>query len=173
LYRLNEAQKEIVEKNIRLVYFVLKKAGISRSRSDYEDLFSAGCVGLCTAASVWRIDGSPFSTFAYHLIRHEVIAAVKRSDRDRHRLKPLDELSDYAAVPDEKLEKNEADMLIAGFLNRMDITFCDTDAAIIRLAAKGKDCRQISDELGIGISVVYKAKKRARAALDIWLHEGE
>jgi RNA polymerase sigma factor (sigma-70 family) len=173
LYRLNEEQRQIVEKNIRLVYFVLKKAGISRSRGDYDDLFSAGCLGLCTAASIWRTDGSPFSTFAYYLIWYEVIGAVKHSNRDRQRLKSLDELSEYVGVNDEELEKKEANMLISGFLNRVDAVLCNTDAAIIRLAASGKDCRQISAELGIGISVVYKAKKTARAALDIWLNEGE
>lgn len=171
--RLDEEQSKLVENNMGLVYFVLKKAGIYKSRNDYEDLFGAGCFGLCKAASVWRSDGSPFSTFAYHLIRHEVIAAVKRSDKDMHRLKPLDELSEQMAVPDSALEAKEARMLLTDFLSQSEQLLGQPDATIVRLAAGGRDCQQIADTLLVNLAVVYKAKKRARTVINSWLHKGE
>ncbi len=170
---LDVERRNLVENNMGLVYFVLKKAGISQRRNDYDDIFGAGCLGLCNAASVWRSDGSPFSTFAYHLIRHEVIRAAKRSYRDSKRLLSLDEFCEYAAAPDLELEKKEAKMLMRDFLRNADKLLGEYDAKIIRLAADGEDCQQIADTLGEGISAVYKSKKRARAVIDSWLHKGE
>jgi RNA polymerase sigma factor (sigma-70 family) len=71
-HRLTPEQQELVEKNLRLVSWVMKRYANTRVVRDlgWEDCFSAGVIGLIRAAI--KFDGSrgvQFSTYAAYWIR--------------------------------------------------------------------------------------------------------
>ena len=66
-------QQKIVEANMGLVGKVIKEKVRRLGQPDtpsYEDLFQAGCIGLCEAAITDK--GGCFSTYAYRLIWNEI-----------------------------------------------------------------------------------------------------
>lgn len=76
--RLNDDQRRMVEDNINLVHYAIKKNffGITKS---YDDYFQEGCIGLCQAALRFDPDlGYKFSTYALLMI----IGTIKRYRRD-------------------------------------------------------------------------------------------
>jgi RNA polymerase sigma factor (sigma-70 family) len=170
--KLDERQKALAEKNMALVYFVLKKMGISQSNSDYEDFAGAGNVGLCKAALVFKEGGCAFSTFAFYLIRNEVLRFLIKRGRDKARLTALDSLAEYASEIDADFEKLEADVLIDEFCRCAEKNLGETAAAVVNLAASGKSCLQIAEKLKLSPSAIEKAKKSARLYLETWLMDG-
>lgn len=167
---LDARRRALAENNIRLVYYVLKKMGISRGRYDYDDLFGAGCVGLCNAAKAWKEgEGCAFSTFAFNVIRHEVLSALTAESRHMRKLTPLDERYEYIPAPCGNIEESEARVILEQFLVKAGDRVGKTPIAVIRLAAAGKSCAQIAKTLGISVSAVEKAKRKARAEIELWL----
>lgn len=169
---LDLRQQRLCEENLRLVYFVLKKMGISRVRGDYDDLFGAGCVGLCNAARAWHEGGSPFSTYAFHVIRHEVLGELARTSREE-RHAALGEFDERLPAPESGFEAVEAAMELEAFCRQADRYLGGTSAAVLRLFASGKDCRMIAEKLGLSASAVEKAKKKGVEALKSWLVGGD
>lgn len=166
---LDERRRALAENNLRLVYYVLKKMGISRGSYDYDDLVEAGCVGLCNAARAWREDGSAFSTFAFNVIKHEVLSALSAQKRDRYKLMPLDECYEYIPGVCCGIEESEAKILLEEFFRSAKRNLSETLIAVIRLSMAGKSCAQIAEILGISLSAAHKAKRKARAEIELWL----
>ena len=70
---LNDEQRKVVEQNMGLVGKVIhdRVHGLGQPGFlSYDDLFQAGCLGLCKAAASDR--GGCFSTYAYRLIWNEI-----------------------------------------------------------------------------------------------------
>lgn len=172
MLQLNDEQKKIVENNLGLVYFVLKKAGITRNHKNYEDLFGAGCLGLCNAVRAWDSNKSPFSTFAYYVIRHEVMGLLIRLQRESKRSVSLEDINEQAVSTDENLMNNEALTMISEFLNNSDILLGNFNATVIKLAACGKSNQEIAEILDVSLSAIYKSKKRAKALFELWIDNG-
>lgn len=61
---------QLIEKNIRLVYFVVSKEYPTYLRD--EDIIQSGMLGLCKAAKYWDKRRSKFSTYATKCIRNEI-----------------------------------------------------------------------------------------------------
>lgn len=73
-------QQKIVEANMGLVGKVIKEKVRRLGQPDtpsYEDLFQAGCIGLCEAAITDK--GGCFSTYAYRLIWNEICDELIRN----------------------------------------------------------------------------------------------
>ena len=68
---LNDAQRKLVEDNLKLCHFALHKKGI---RGDsYEDCFQIACIGLCKAAEKFNpMLNHKFSTYAMTCIYNEL-----------------------------------------------------------------------------------------------------
>jgi RNA polymerase sigma factor (sigma-70 family) len=169
--KLDERQRALAENNIGLVYFVLKKMGVSRSFYDYDGLVEAGYAGLCNAARVWREGRSAFSTFAFIGIKHEVLAVLKARGLDRRRLTPLDTVHEYIPSYDCGLEEAEAGILTEEFCRCASQNLGETSLAVMHLSISGKNCVQIAKILGISLSAVEKAKRKARIAVEGWLRD--
>ena len=97
---LTENQRAMVEENLNLVRFVLKRLGVLRCDRRYEDLFSVGCLALCTAALSYKPDKIAFSTYAVHLIRHAIIKELKDGRNDMCRYVSLENCCTGLAVPE-------------------------------------------------------------------------
>jgi len=69
--RLSKEQQNLVENNLRLVYYVVNKQ--DTSRYEYDELISIGKIGLCKAACTFKLSKNVgFSTYAYRCIRNEL-----------------------------------------------------------------------------------------------------
>ncbi len=79
---MTENKEKRVEENLGLVRFVCRK--FSNRGLDMEDIFQAGCLGLCKAAEGFQEElGFQFSTYAVPLILGEIQRFI-RSDAQIH-----------------------------------------------------------------------------------------
>ena len=81
--RLTEEQQKLVEENIRLVYFVIRKYYPNLLKGgEADDWVQIGSIGLCKAAMWFRPDvGKTFSTYAAVCIKKELWKAFTTQDR--------------------------------------------------------------------------------------------
>ena len=94
---------------------------------DYEDLYSAGCIGLIKAADGFREElGFAFSTYAVP----SILGEIKRIFRDDGAVKISRSLKDKAralAIIKEKYEKeNGVEPTVSELSQMMDISISDT-----------------------------------------------
>lgn len=167
---LDARQRALAENNIRLVYFVLKKMGIQKGGRDYDDLFGAGCVGLCNAAKAWKEGGGcAFSTFAFNAIKREILSALAAEKSSRYSFTSLDERLNFLPAPQSRIDEIEAGVAFEEFLKASKTRLGATAGKVLRLSAEGKSGAQIAKKLGVSLSAVQKAKRKARAEFELWL----
>lgn len=167
---LNTEQQALVVGSIGLVYRVMKDMHI---KNDFEDFYSIGCIGLCDAALHWQPGGVPFSTYAYHFIRHALIRQFRylsRGKRSGAKLESLTDTQEALAANDERFEKLEMKAALRVFADNMDTLLGRDDAEIIRLLASGKSIRQTAERMDCPLSAVRHTRKRAAACLTQWLN---
>lgn len=75
---MTDKQKKLAEDNIKLVPYVIKTK-ISLGSDEYDDLFQAGCLALCRAAS--RFDESKGFAFSTYAISY-IVSELKNYKRD-------------------------------------------------------------------------------------------
>lgn len=157
---LSDERRTLVNDNLNLVYFVLKSMGISRQNPNYDDLFGAGCVGLCKAGIKWKKESLTFSTFACHLIRHEIINEMVSSLRAA-KLSCVAE-NVRTAGAEKGFDEIETAMVFYHFCEKSPQLLSDSEAKVLKLVVEGKTCGQAAEILGLSVSAVKKARKKAR-----------
>lgn len=166
--KMTEPERWLAEENIGLVHAVLRRMGVYE---DYDDYFEVGCVGLCKAAIKWKPGSEAFSTFASHLIKHEVInriAYLHKLKRSGCRTCRIDGVEEWLSAPDENFERTE-DMLAArDFSRKLEKLIGDYDAGIIRLLASGMSIKAVAAKAECSPSSVRRAQARARKAYLRW-----
>jgi RNA polymerase sigma factor (sigma-70 family) len=168
---LNDRQRRLVEDNLGLVHAVLKRM---RVKSDYEDMFGIGCIGLCVASLNWREDGLLFSTYAYHFVEHELINHFKHmqnSKRSGKAVKPFDDSDASLAQVDIGFEEIEAAQLKKSLEGSIEELIGKNDADVIRLLLHGSTPAQAAKALKISLSAVYKARERASQRMKSWINQ--
>lgn len=73
---LTQAQQDLVEKNINLVYKIVTRMNMLGN----EDAIQEGLMGLCVAAARYDCNRNKFSTFATHYIRGYIMHYLKDQD---------------------------------------------------------------------------------------------
>jgi RNA polymerase sigma factor (sigma-70 family) len=171
----NERDK-LIEENIGLVGRVIKDKvrgvrGIGIF--DYDDLFQIGCIGLCKAADTYKPGKVRFSTYAYILIRNEILDALEYATLRRNR--------ESLTAPEEFPGRSEPNLFAENMhdLDRLldaahektgGVTAKGIEA--IRLLADGYTHREIGERMG-GASAnnvsawVARARKYLRSQPDI------
>lgn len=91
-------KQELIEDNIKLVYFVLNR--YYPNFANDEDLQQIGMVGLCKAANTWDGKSSKFSTYACTCI----ITELRHEFRDRSRTIPSISLESQLTNDDSDFE---------------------------------------------------------------------
>jgi len=109
--RANE--EKLVEENIKLPGFVLKK--YFPTRMNDEDLYQIGCIGLMTAARKFDASlGYTFSTFAAKVIRYTIIRAIRDECAEKRLINKLayslDEIIFSTGEGDVNLTRQVADL---------------------------------------------------------------
>ena len=79
--RLTEAQQELVENNLSLVYWVIMES-IHVNKTiygfEYEDLYQEGCIWLCHAAATYDPTRSCFAAYAKKVVRNGLISYCRQ-----------------------------------------------------------------------------------------------
>ena len=73
-------KQELIEDNMKLVYFVLNR--YYPNFANDEDLVQVGMLGLCRAAEFWDGKSSKFSTYACTIIRNVIINEFTKRSRN-------------------------------------------------------------------------------------------
>ena len=77
--KLSSDREHLVLDNIGLVYYLVRKFGVTQNSSEYEDIISIGTIGLVKAAITYNSSkGIRFSTYASRCINNEIFIHYKR-----------------------------------------------------------------------------------------------
>jgi RNA polymerase sigma factor (sigma-70 family) len=171
----NERHK-LIEENMGLIGRVIKdkvRSVRGIGTFDYDYLFQIGCIGLCKAADTYKPGKALFSTYAYILIRNEIIDALEYATLRRNR--------ETLTAPEELPGGAESEPFVEGMLDldcilntALEKTGGVTANGIkaIRLLANGYTHREIGARMG-GASAnnvsawVARARKFLRSQPDI------
>jgi RNA polymerase sigma factor (sigma-70 family) len=171
--RMNAPQQRLAQENLGLVRAVLRSMGI---RDPAGDWFEEGCVGLCRAALSWKEGGEPFSTYASHIIRHEIINRIEYENRLRRsgmKLCALDERPQGLFADDPGFSRVDSQLAAGAFLARFDSLAQPPESRAVRLLAQGMTAAQTAARLGMTRAAVSRVRKRAKELYGKWLRENE
>ncbi len=130
------------------------------------DQFGDAMIGLMKAVAKFRPElGFQFSTFAYHVIKREVIAGWKRRRNDATRIASafLEDIPDSRQSFDVASGVDTQD-LIATMLANVSILH-PQQRAVIEARLKGKKLREIAEILGVSKQRVQQIEDRATRML--------
>ncbi|MDR3644519.1 MAG: sigma-70 family RNA polymerase sigma factor [Clostridia bacterium] len=169
--RMNDAQRQLAEENIRLVGLMI---GRLRLKYDFDDLHGVGSVGLCKAAASWRSDsGTAFSTYACHIIRNELINYLSKSSRRGDiRLLALDDCSGSLYTEEIGFEAVESGIIAKSLLEGLDRILDEDEAQMARLFLRGWDTVSVAKAFGLCPSSIVKARARIGKKLERWISDG-
>lgn len=167
---LTEAERELVERNVRLAYAIANrfKGRIRDPAADDDDVVATALVALCTAAQGFRPElGFKLSTYAVRTIEGALLRLVQRSRRGGPRgatVVSVDQetedgggrLGETIADPTENVE---AAALFSAALSALP----GRDRAIATLAAAGLTQQEIAQRVGVAQPNVSRRLARLRA----------
>ena len=156
---LNEKQRELVVKNIGLVYSIIKK----KNKCNDDDAIQWGLYGLCKAAESYDSSrGVMFSTYAYSYIINWVDGKYCEIKHNR-------KICDGTFVYTDDLEKYRIE-LMDDIDNRiyLEIALQDLDECgkkIVNMIYNGYKRKQITELLNISNTVYHHRIRKAREIL--------
>ena len=157
--KMTPRQRNLAESNLRLVYYILSKMNI---RQTDEDTFGAGCLGLCKAAAAWKeTGGTAFSTFACHLIRHEILDSLAREKNSRTADLPLETMEPFLCTSENGYRDVEDRDLVRRIFRNREHLFSSDELAVLRLLYRGFSAAGIAEQLGVSSATVYIIRKSA------------
>ena len=172
---LTEAERQLVERNIKLVPYALKYCAWKHLGS-YEDAFQVGCIGLMRAARQYNPEKGSFGSFAFLCIRHE-IAREHRATQTRRELANTLALSLDAPINDLEGSKTLLDLcgrdqdMEADALARIDTARAmeqamryvqEQEREMLRLMRQGLNMAEVGRKLGCTRACVSKHMQAIR-----------
>ena len=159
---MSENEKKLVEDNMGLVYFLVKKHYPNYAFD--EDIQQIGMIGLCKAAQKWDSKKSTFSTFAGRCIVNEIRHEFKRRNRQKRYCRTI---SLNTRVDNGEHEIGELMGILVG---DSDVNYFDSEAfysklsplqrRILELRCQGKSNREIGELLNMSESNVSQHVRR-------------
>lgn len=168
--RLNEKQSRLVEENLALVQQVLQKWNLRRGCRMYEDCFGAGCLGLCRAAVHFESAGPAFLRCARRSIAREVRRTLAVQEREEG---VLPRPAANRAARDEGYADAEERLFACVLDGSLEALAGEKDAPVLRLLLHGSSPAEAAARLHVGLSTVYRARRRACARLRVWMENGQ
>ena len=167
--RLTDAQRRLVEENLRLVGYTLNKYyPISIPEGETEDFNSIGCIGLCRAAAHYNPEEGPFAPYAIQSIRRE----IRREFVDRYRAKrkheallTLDALTEDDKALEEAIPDGQVSVELLASLHIAMDTLPPTERDILQRRMDGERHREIAADMGYTRQAVEWHLNRARRIL--------
>ncbi len=177
-----EARKELIERNLRLVAYIVKKYSANEKNSD--DLISIGTIGLIKAIDSFDIDkGIRLATYASRCIDNELLMLFRSekkqskevylnepigSDKEGNEISLIDIIETVDDDVADKLELEENIIKLRVFIDKV---LNNREKEIIALrygmikGQKELTQREIADKMGISRSYVSRIEKKALVKL--------
>ena len=162
---LNQQQKELVEKNIKLVYKIAQKLNIMNN----QDAIQEGIMGLCIASKRYDENVSRFSTFATSYIKGYILTYLNTNSLIRpvrHCGKFIFE--DVSLYDEEFIYKNTNEFSEVDFKSCLEDILNKTDddtKIIIQMLLEGYTQIEIAEKLGFTQPLVHRRIKNIRKLL--------
>ena len=175
-----QAQKTLVERNLRLVVHIVKK--YQNADEDIDDLISIGCIGLIKAIKSFDDKKGRLATFACRCIENELLMFLrgkKKSSREVSLFEPIgqDKEGNEIHLVD-VIEQTQPDIVenmeLTGNIKRLfalinsDLTERERQILIMRYGLYGNrevTQNEIGEALGISRSYVSRIEKKALGKL--------
>lgn len=159
---------QLVENNLRLVYFTINKFFHIPDEETKEEMRSCGYIGLVRAALNYDPDRATFSTYAVRAIRTEISNFFRTQRRHQNKISLDLEFGedgsslynvlsdDSASFEDDTVAKVEAERLLSK-LNESERDLIERYFGIGRIP---ESMEQIADSLGVGTTTISNRIKR-------------
>lgn len=174
--RSEYAKEQMFLTNYGIVFFVMQRLGIPAFD---EDMFQIGSIGLLKAIDTFDASKGCFSTYAFRLVRNELLMEFRKSKKSVNASFSLDDNVDigngesvsYAEmIADRKdYEENKVNSMLAQQI--FEKLSPREQRIFIMFFVEGKTQREISESLGISQSYISriikgigKIKKKGRKA---------
>ncbi len=175
-----QAQKTLVERNLRLVVHIVKK--YQNADEDIDDLISIGCIGLIKAIKTFDDKKGRLATYACRCIENELLMFLrgkKKSSREVSLFEPIgqDKEGNEIHLVD-VIEQTQPDIVenmeLTGNIKRLfalinsDLTERERQILIMRYGLYGNrevTQNEIGEALGISRSYVSRIEKKALGKL--------
>lgn len=171
-----EAQKELIEHNLRLVAHIVKK--YYTTGCDQDDLISIGTIGLIKAVSTFNSDkGIRLATYAARCIENEILMYFRNlkktaqdvyisdpidTDKDGNALTLIDTIADDCDIAEEtetKMRLERLKVILSGTLDEREKQIIDMRYGLG--GQKELTQREIAKKLNISRSYVSRIEKAA------------
>jgi len=174
------ARKELIERNLRLVVYIAKK--YDGSVPDNSDLISIGAIGLIKAVNNFKPDKNiKLATFASRCIENEILMYLRKMVRKKCEVS-LDEpintdgegnellLSDVLGTDPEEIYQQAEKRSEIEFLYKSLEKLNDREKLILKLryglnGTEERTQKEIADMLGISQSYISRLEKKVLAKL--------
>lgn len=171
-----EAQKTLIERNLRLVVYIARK--FENTRIDIEDLISIGTIGLIKAVNTFNVDKNiKLATYASRCIENEILMFLRRNSRRRSEVsfeEPLNtdwdgnelRLSDVYGTEEDLIYKIIEEEVDRELLEEamVQLTIRERDILQMRFGLKQngdmKTQKEVADMLGISQSYISRLEKK-------------
>lgn len=181
-----EARKELIEHNLRLVAHVVKKYCSITSR-EQEDLLSIGTIGLIKAINTYKSDrGTRLATYTARCIENEILMYFRASRRSMGEIslsEPIETeseggtlaLMDVISTQDDLAEDIDSRDDRERLYRAIDSCLSDREKRIVAMrygicgVEKPLTQRQIAEKCGISRSYVSRIEKKALQKLEAGL----
>lgn len=170
-----EAKKELIERNLRLVVYIARK--FDNTGIDLDDLISIGTIGLIKAINSFKLDKNiKLATFASRCIENEILMYLRRVSKSKGEVsfdEPLNVdwegnellLSDVLGTdPDavsKQIESNCEKQILKEALTKLNKR--EKEIMILRFGLTGEKeltQKEVADLLGISQSYISRLEKK-------------
>lgn len=166
--KLNDKQRELVERNHNLIYSFLAKYRLSR-----EEFYDVAAIGMCKAALIYDPHKGAFSTLVYKVMTQEVLHKIRDERRKKDVPKEIIESYDALFDSDNAEDVSLSDVLKSDVdveqqcLNKIciDIFFNSLDGTsltILNMRAQGCMQQEIGDRVNLSQMQISRRLKKMK-----------
>ena len=165
---LNDEQRQMVVDNEKLIWWTMKRFGVS----DIDDIYSILALGLCKAACTYKKEKGEFSTWAITIMEMEIKLEFRRRNTNIRRLN-YETFSYNSIIPNGK-NKHDIEFLetIQGksdvWEDLVNIDFScltETEKQIVKLICEGYNQMEMKEIMGLSQSYISRIITRIKKKL--------
>lgn len=178
--RMTPDHRMMVENNIRIVTYVMKKMRLMIKREDWEDAFQDGAIGLCTAAMLYEPERKiKFSQFAIPCIENSIYKGLRKRNKKIRRMElaalRIDDL--FNCDPDDRrfvggmiadIEDTESAFAYRSLVEFIDHSLSATETRVVHMMLDGQRQIDIAAEIGCSQPQVSRMIKRIERKIGLF-----
>lgn len=153
---LNDAQRQLVTDNMKLVYSVISKYYPTFISDD--EVVDSGMYGLCKAALKWDETRCKFSTYAFFTIRNEIRQELRTRQMHQDCVSLNQQITDDLTVEDTVSGDEDVYVVDHAFLQRLN----EDEQFIFELMNRGYEVSDIQKLTGYNVQKIRKIQRTIR-----------